>query len=262
MLLRSITKHVKEQNWFAVTLDFVIVVVGILIAFQITSWNEDRAAGVQEAQTLQALKVDLEVTRPELQRQMRLIKEDQQARDLLADYVDGKLVDVSIVELDKLVWLGMWRFGYAEPTVPTLEELKSPGMLSQLGSIELRRALLELDTQLNMYRTNYKNVFETFYSFGDPFLIANYDLRGVFREHPGRAVRPGMGMFDPNRNRGDISALRSREFANLLIYRSALVGDIADTLVDLEMQYVELLVQIDARICELSKSCSNEVNER
>ena len=44
MLLRSITKHVKGQNWFAVALDFFIVVVGILIAFQITNWNETREA--------------------------------------------------------------------------------------------------------------------------------------------------------------------------------------------------------------------------
>lgn len=42
MLLRSISKHVKDQNWFAVVLDFFIVVVGILIAFRITSWNEGR----------------------------------------------------------------------------------------------------------------------------------------------------------------------------------------------------------------------------
>ena len=40
MLLRRITQHVKEQNWFAVLLDFVIVVVGILIALQITNWND------------------------------------------------------------------------------------------------------------------------------------------------------------------------------------------------------------------------------
>ena len=35
MLLRSITKHVREQNWFAVALDFFIVVVGIITAFPI-----------------------------------------------------------------------------------------------------------------------------------------------------------------------------------------------------------------------------------
>ena len=42
MRLRSITKHVRDQNWFAVALDFFIVVAGILIAFQITNWNEGR----------------------------------------------------------------------------------------------------------------------------------------------------------------------------------------------------------------------------
>ena len=31
MLLRRITKHVKDQNWFAVFIDFLIVVVGVFI---------------------------------------------------------------------------------------------------------------------------------------------------------------------------------------------------------------------------------------
>ena len=43
MLLRRITEHVKDQNWFAILIDFVIVVAGILIAFQITEWNETRS---------------------------------------------------------------------------------------------------------------------------------------------------------------------------------------------------------------------------
>lgn len=42
MLLRSLTKHVKDQNWFAVALDFFIVVLGILLAFQITNWSTAR----------------------------------------------------------------------------------------------------------------------------------------------------------------------------------------------------------------------------
>ena len=42
MILRSITRHVRDQNWFAVGIDFVIVVAGILIAFQITNWAAAR----------------------------------------------------------------------------------------------------------------------------------------------------------------------------------------------------------------------------
>ncbi len=39
MILRRITVHVKAQNWFAVALDFVIVVVGVFIGIQVSNWN-------------------------------------------------------------------------------------------------------------------------------------------------------------------------------------------------------------------------------
>jgi hypothetical protein len=34
MLLRRIIEHVKKQEWTAIAIDFLIVVAGILIAFQ------------------------------------------------------------------------------------------------------------------------------------------------------------------------------------------------------------------------------------
>ncbi|PHS37917.1 MAG: hypothetical protein COA91_09130 [Robiginitomaculum sp.] len=59
MLLRSITKHVKDQNWFAVALDFLIVVAGILIAFQVTNWNEARQNKVIANEYLFRIQNDL-----------------------------------------------------------------------------------------------------------------------------------------------------------------------------------------------------------
>ena len=59
MLLRSISKHVKDQNWFAVFLDFFIVVAGILIAFQINAWS-DRQADKRSLNTaLKLLQVEI-----------------------------------------------------------------------------------------------------------------------------------------------------------------------------------------------------------
>ena len=37
MILRRITEHVKAQNWFAVGLDFLIVVVGVFIGVHAAS---------------------------------------------------------------------------------------------------------------------------------------------------------------------------------------------------------------------------------
>lgn len=61
MLLRRVTKHVKEQNWFAVGLDFFIVVVGILIAFQITNWSEARQQKAQTTQALDSIEAELSI---------------------------------------------------------------------------------------------------------------------------------------------------------------------------------------------------------
>ncbi|PHS35850.1 MAG: hypothetical protein COA91_12770 [Robiginitomaculum sp.] len=58
MLLRSVTKHVKDQNWFAVALDFFIVVAGILIAFQITNWNEGRVLKKRTNALIERLEAD------------------------------------------------------------------------------------------------------------------------------------------------------------------------------------------------------------
>lgn len=59
MILRRITKHLKDQNWFAVGLDFFIVVIGILIAFQITTWNEGRADDSRAEAYLERLSSDI-----------------------------------------------------------------------------------------------------------------------------------------------------------------------------------------------------------
>ena len=59
MILRRITQHVKDQNWFAVALDFFIVLAGILIAFQITNWNEAKSERTELARAEIALQADL-----------------------------------------------------------------------------------------------------------------------------------------------------------------------------------------------------------
>jgi len=42
MLLRRVIKHVNAQNWFAVGIDFVIVVVGVVIGIEVANWNDVR----------------------------------------------------------------------------------------------------------------------------------------------------------------------------------------------------------------------------
>lgn len=77
MLLRRITEHVKAQNWTAVFIDLVIVVVGVFIGIQVANWNEVR--NNQSGLIASLERLDKEVTH-----NIGLID------DVLVRYVEGR----------------------------------------------------------------------------------------------------------------------------------------------------------------------------
>jgi hypothetical protein len=62
MFIRKLTGHVKDQNWFVVGLDFVIVVVGVFIGIQVANWNEARLEYQKETDALVDLRNELEAS--------------------------------------------------------------------------------------------------------------------------------------------------------------------------------------------------------
>ncbi len=62
VLLRRISNHVNEQNWFAVGIDFVIVVVGVFIGIQVANWNAERAEFQRETDALVELRKEIEAS--------------------------------------------------------------------------------------------------------------------------------------------------------------------------------------------------------
>jgi hypothetical protein len=55
LLLRRIIEHTKAQNWTAIALDFVIVVVGVFIGIQVSNWNEQLGLQKREQVLLREL---------------------------------------------------------------------------------------------------------------------------------------------------------------------------------------------------------------
>ncbi|MBI1236999.1 MAG: hypothetical protein GC188_09995 [Alphaproteobacteria bacterium] len=59
MILARLSHAIRQQNWFAVVLEFVIVIAGVVIGFQITAWNADRAAAERADILTERLIADL-----------------------------------------------------------------------------------------------------------------------------------------------------------------------------------------------------------
>jgi len=75
MLLRRIAEHLKAQNWTAVALDFVIVVVGVLIGIELSNWNEDRLRKADDARYLERIENDLVAMKERMNRSRELTAE-------------------------------------------------------------------------------------------------------------------------------------------------------------------------------------------
>ena len=146
MILRSVMKHVRDQNWVAVGLDFLIVVVGVFIGIQVANWNDARVQEARDHVLLDRLQADFERIAtwgdeniPQIEdlpvqtkRLIDLIRSGEPAR---VDDAFRAMADASVE-----VWAG------AELS-PTYEELVATGTLSRIRSRELRRALSDYARQ-------------------------------------------------------------------------------------------------------------------
>ncbi|WP_189496395.1 DUF6090 family protein [Algimonas arctica] len=139
----------KDQNWFAVALDFFIVVFGILIAFQITNWSDARSERIDAGNILVRLEQDFQQKLDRTDRSLALYKSNLAAAGRLIRGIRQKqlaeetlLDDISIAT------------EYTLPTGPsiTYTELVSDGRLQLIQSDELRRALSELNDYVNFAR--------------------------------------------------------------------------------------------------------------
>jgi len=149
MLLRKITKHVTDQNWFAVFIDFLIVVVGVFIGIQVANWNESSQDLAKEQIYLERLNDELKVTIERLEGGSELFSSSVNAFQFLleARYEFQNSPETYVVDEDALMQafnkINGGRVPASSPAV--FDEMVSSGELILIRNIKLRQALYEFD---------------------------------------------------------------------------------------------------------------------
>ncbi|NNC37908.1 MAG: hypothetical protein EX271_09120 [Acidimicrobiales bacterium] len=59
MIFRRIKSHIEKENWFAVFIDFAIVVIGVFIGIQVANWNDVATERADERQVLTQMHSDV-----------------------------------------------------------------------------------------------------------------------------------------------------------------------------------------------------------
>ncbi len=59
MILRRLSQSLREQNWMAIAVEFVLLVAGVFLGIQVANWNAERDTTQRSAIFTERLKADL-----------------------------------------------------------------------------------------------------------------------------------------------------------------------------------------------------------
>ena len=152
MLLRRITEHVKAQNWTAVFLDFVIVVVGVFMGIQVSNWNDARSDRIYASNALQRLENDFQRILARTDRSLEMHRENLAAVNRLIVGIRTGEFEVTSIKNDINL-----ASNFATPPGPStaFRELVSGGRLELISNSELSQALHEYDDYVTLVRDQY-----------------------------------------------------------------------------------------------------------
>lgn len=147
MLLRRVIEHVRKQEWTAIAIDFVIVVVGVFVGIQAANWNEMRADEARARGYLERIHNDLEADLANYQNRMRFWNAvSAYGRTGLAYADSGSKPDRTQWEL-LLAYFQASQVGEFWTRSTTYDELRGAGELNLIANLDLRNALANYYTE-------------------------------------------------------------------------------------------------------------------
>ena len=141
MLLRRVIDHVRRQEWAAIAIDFVIVVVGVFIGIQAANWNEARADATLARDYLERIQRDLSADIARYENRMRFWNTvSSYGRRGLGYAETGQAAEAT--QWDHLLaYFQASQVAEFWTRSTTYDELKSAGELRLIGNVRLRDAL-------------------------------------------------------------------------------------------------------------------------
>ncbi len=165
MILRRVIQHVRKQEWTAIAIDFVIVVIGVVVGIQVSNWNIDRETRRKAEVFSERLTNDLRI---EAWSYQSLIEYNDDVRDSAEravealsgeNHISNEVFLISAYRATQYSFIGQWR--------ATFDELISTGEIGLIADNKLR------STAISLYNTP---SFDLILASGQ-----NSEIRRIFR---------------------------------------------------------------------------------
>jgi len=233
MRLRRVGEHVKTQNWTAVGLDFVIVVVGVFIGIQVSNWNEARKEEEATERYLARLADDLTSMQAQIRREAAFAEQLHEGAILALNSLRACEFDPADDEKINLTFQA-----YQSAPAPyiyraTFDEMMASGAFASLPNEELKSRVASLYSSLDRFAA-----------------IVGYIRRDL--SAAGRILweRIDFGYEEVDGRQSHTAGYNLEEFCEDRLFRNA-VWELADTHRDWINFAENILEQVDAALVEL-----------
>lgn len=228
MLLRRLMAHVRDQNWFAVGLDLLVVVVGLFIGLQIDTWWEGQKEARFESVYLTEIQEDFEANRSSLEEQIR--STERTISDMVTLHAQSLLPEpsLSFSELNTR-FISIHNMPSFILVTRAYDNLTGSGDLKLLSSRPLKNALAEYYAAAELaavvQATHEMELVQTF----QPYVIDNLDYTAV---RPTEWITYDLVNDFPLAASGEeariLDVLDTRQFRNVVVQKWVISVDLLD----------------------------------
>ena len=180
MILRRITQHVRDQNWTAIAIDFVIVVVGVFLGIQVSNWNGERVMRAEERDLMERMRTEAFDASAEM---AAYLEHHVFIRDG-AIRLAVRLGDASCLPMDdemKTLAMGIVDFPPPRFSLPNAEEALATGRLSLIRSPAVRDSVRAVTDELAFITRQWQR-----------YSRVKQDIEQPFYQAAGLALRDGL----------------------------------------------------------------------
>ncbi len=257
MILRRVIAHFRKQEWTAIFLDFVIVVVGVFVGLQVSNWNAARVERAAEIGYLAAMKDDVSFSIENLETLVVNMGRQEEARAALYAFSLDPDATFAPQDRDRYLSHGLFHLATMNISQVTFEALKGSGKLGSIGSPALVSALQSVSAEVAEVTRRENDETQVTYLFSDPLLVSGVDMTGVFRTPNVNGEPPPIGWLPERVSAPPVAPdtapdmMKSLAFRNAVLYRSYFTSARRRDVKGVLEQYRRIAGLIDERLEKL-----------
>jgi len=233
--------YLRHDNWFAIILELVVVVLGLFLAFQLDRWYEEQRTRSDLQAHLTSLAKDFTQNETRLTTAISQGKQEMEAAITLRAETRKDSPDLSVAELNDLI---------SQITIlPTFSavdlayrNLISDGTLAGFSNSDLKKELAEFYAAHELTKVIQNTQELQYVTIWQPYALENLDYAASNTKHAlmrdDKVLRP---YIDPGLV---LTAMKTKQFENIIVIQ----WETAEDLVNDWSQHLETVKRIQAML--------------